>query len=220
MPVPPQDHRWKAASARTWKVDRADVKRKLRELNDPVRSAESKRMFGGYSKFRLEMIPISRINVKPMWHPGRPEPLRKRMQVGLPIDPVRLSLDETGRYDIGDGIHRTNVAIEMGYSHVPAIVSEWVETPDEVVAPESQKSQLALGSWVHLHEPFDRREYGWVDEHLGTRPDRGVKRWMYGIALVKPGDTYPHFADFRDTELEPCSPPPWGEIVRRDCLKP
>lgn len=201
------------AAAKTWKIDRAAVNRKLKLLNDPDAQKDSMATLGGYTKVRYELVPIAKINLPPVWHPVRPGPLRERMEKDLPIDPVRLS-ESGGRFSITDGIHRTNVAKEFGFTHVPAFIDEWVDTPDALQQAEPQKPQLELGAWVKLPKPDGGRQFGWVDEQLGFRADRGVKRWFYSIALVKPGDDFPDFVDLRDTEFEPTSPPSWGPEIQ------
>lgn len=215
MPVSTEDPRWKAAS-RTWKVDRAAIARKLRALNDPEVAARSRAMQGGYDKYRYEVVPISEINVPAAWHPGRPGPLRERMVEGKPIDPIRLSRSG-GRYEIGDGIHRTNVARDLGYTHVPAFVYEWVDTPNELEKPPAEKPRLPLGAWVKIPKPEGGRFYGWVEERLGARNDRGARRWQYSIALVKDGDDWPDFMDLWDVEFVPTDPPAWGEATKARC---
>ncbi len=219
MPIPSHDPRWKTGAKRTWTYDRAEVNRRLRSLNDPKESALERAHHGGYLKYRLEIVPISKINVPAMWHQNRPGPIRERMSKNLPLDPVRLSVDGH-RYNIEDGIHRTNVAIEFGFTHVPAIISEWIETPADFVPPVPEKPRLDLNSWVRLHTPDGGREYGWISERLGPHLDRGVNRWLYNIALVRPGDDWPDFVDLKDIAFEPVSPPPWGEALRTTIKNP
>lgn len=194
----------------TWKIDRAAITRKLKQWNNIEARKASMTSQGGYEDFKLVIVPISKINVPPMWKEAGP--VRDKMREGTPIDPVRLSLDSE-KYAIKDGIHRTNVAKEMGFTHVPAIVATWIETP-EAKAPVPEKPQLQVGDWIKLHKPENGRVYGWVDAPMDPREDRGVKRWEYGVALVREGDTWPDFVDLKDTEFEPTSPPLWGPSVR------
>jgi hypothetical protein len=138
--------RYAARKAKHWRVDKAKVSRWLKDHNDAEAQHESARLQGGYMLYRFELVPVSAIEVPSMWHPGRPEPLRERMRAGLPIDPIRLGDRVGGKYQIGDGIHRTNVAIEMGFTLIPAILEEWVETPELLEATEPEKPLLPVGT--------------------------------------------------------------------------
>jgi len=100
---------------------------KLRRLNDRDAQQKSKETFGGYEQFRIEIVPIRDINV--------PKVARslEGLQDDKPRDPISLSRKGSGKWEISDGIHRTNVSIEMGYTHIPAFVAEWIRTPDEFI---------------------------------------------------------------------------------------
>lgn len=202
------------ATAQTWKLDRAAIQTRLKRLNDPEAAADSRAIHGGFHQYRFELVPIDRINLPPAWHPTRSAPIEERIRAKKVLDPVRLS-PQGGRYDIDDGIHRTNVAKALGLTHVPAIISTWVETPQDRVAPPPERPRLAIGDWVRMNAPEAGRTLGWVEERLGFRMERGVKRWLYNIALVRPGDDWPEFVDAIDTELEPVPTPSWGEDVRK-----
>jgi hypothetical protein len=206
------------AAGQHFKVDRAAVKRWLAAHNDKDVQEESSRDLGGYQEFRFEIVPIAKINVPPMWNAGRPGPLRTRMQQGLALDPIRLH-ESGGRYEIDDGIHRTNVSKEFGYTHMPAILERWVETPELRTQDPPEKPQLALGDWVKLHKPEGGLVFGYVAEKLGARIWKDVKRWMYGIALVDERSTWPDFVDLKDTEFEPVKPPVWGASVQKRVQK-
>ncbi len=92
----------------------------------PAERLESIKNYGGYHTASLRLVPIAEIDVPPVWNPHRVGPLREAMAEDKPLPPIRLSPDGK-RYGIGDGIHRTNVSIEKGYTHVPAIVVTWVK---------------------------------------------------------------------------------------------
>jgi len=186
--------------------------RKLKGLNHPGGREDSMREDGGYSVYKIKVVPIKDVKVPKVWKPGRLPKLLERMRKDQPIDPIRA--DKTGsKWEISDGIHRTNASIEMGYTHIPILYSEWVETPEAFVPEPPEKPQLRLGEWVKLKEPVAGREYGWVVEKLGPRKFRQVKRHWYNVALVKPGDEKQRWTediDLADTDFEPVRPPPWG----------
>ena len=180
------------------------------------------RRFGGYSVHKLVLVPIADIDVPPIWKPVRAASVREAMDADRPLPPVRLGrLEGSSRWQIGDGIHRTNVSIERGFSHVPALVEEWVETPEARVPEEPEKPQLRVGAWVKLRAKAARaygngRVYGWIWEQLGGRGLYGTKRWFYNVALVKRGDTWPNAYDLGDTEFDPVPAPPWAVKTKRE----
>jgi hypothetical protein len=76
------------------------------------------------------MVPISDIEVKEVWQDSKVPPLLERMQQGLAVDPVRLgeNVTKSSKWSIIDGIHRIAASKMMGYTEVPAIVAEWIES--------------------------------------------------------------------------------------------
>ena len=190
-------------------------KRRLKGLNDPASNEDQMRTLGGYSKWHIEIVPIKDIRVPKVWRPDRFEKAKALMEKGVALDPIDAS-KEGGKWEISDGIHRTNASLALGYTHVPVLVSEWIETPDKLVPEPPEKARLALGDWVEMNKPYDGRSYGWVDEVLGPRTYRGVKRYWYNIALVRKGDDWPHQADFSDTEFEPARAPSWGPAIQKE----
>lgn len=195
-------------------IDRAEINRKLRALNTAKARKDSSQYHGGYHEARFELVPISQIDVPSVWKPSRADSVRERIQEGKPLDPVRLDREDGGKWGISDGIHRTNVSIELGFTHVPAIVSVWVPTPEALVREEPEKKQLDVGDWVKLKKPDEGRRYGWVVERLSFRWARDVKRWVYSIAVVDKTTTWPDHLDLLDTMFEPTKPPSWGPAVK------
>jgi hypothetical protein len=199
------------AKAKSYKLDRAKANEVLRRTNDPSGREESKKLLGGYEVAKLMLVPLTDINIPEAWHPARLKAVLEALDAGKALPPIRLDRTSQGaKWEISDGIHRTNGSKLRGFTHVPAIVYEWVETPGEKEEAEPEKPKLPLGAWVKLHKPDSGRSFGWVAEHVGARVDRGVRRWVYNLALVKPGDTWSDFVDLLDTEFEPVSPPSWG----------
>lgn len=198
--------RVRSAVLKHYKVDR----RILETLNDPEGWQESSKYDGGYFKYTIKSIPISKVIVPKVWNHGRFDKAKALIEKGTPLDPVRLT-ERGGKFEIADGIHRTNASIALGYSHIPGLIATWIETPDLVEHEEPEKPTLPKGTWVRLRKPFDGRDVGWVNEYLGPRERRGVVRHYYGVALMREGDTYPDHADFGDHELDPADPPAWAK---------
>jgi len=202
------------AARSSYRVDRMRVRRALR-INHPDAIEDSKKYHGGYSVARFEHVPISKIKLPPIWKPSRAVRIRKAIKEGKALPPIHLGPN----YEISDGIHRTNVSKEFGFTHVPAIITEWVETPDEIELPEPEKPRLDVGDWVKTREKWDGREYGWIEEQLLYAFDRRVKRWKYAVALVKRGDDWPDILDLRDSEFDPARVPSWVKKHRQDWIK-
>lgn len=184
--------------------------RRLADLNDRAGRRESMKEDGGYYKYSIKLIPVADIDVPPVWNPGRFDQALKHMKNGDKLDPIRARLDEKdGKWKINDGIHRANASIEMGYSHVPVFVEEWVDTPDKYVKPEPEKPQLAVGDWVKFKKPqFGGFRYAQVEELLPPWVHKGVKRWRYGLKLVS--KTGSDSGDFQDGDFDPVIPPRWA----------
>ncbi len=210
------------AARKHYRLDRALITRTLRNLNDPESRLESKQVHGGYSDYSLAILPLRDVVVPPVWHPRREDAIRKAIQTGKALPPIRASREGAGKWEISDDIHRSNVSKQMGFTHIPAIVSVWVETPDEEIPEALEKPQLQIGDWVRLHKPEQssgkKFEFGYIDELLGFRIYRGVRRYRYGVALVTSESDWPDVYDLSDTDFEPVRPPSWGPEVRRNML--
>ncbi len=208
--------RYRAANATHYRYDAAKVEHILQRKNDPALREESKLHDGGYFEYTFELVPTTNIHIQPVWHPQREQALLKALEDGLSLPPILLAAPEhgDGKYAIDDGIHRLNVSIQRGYTHVPALIFRWVATPEAKAPVIPEKPQLADGAWVKLHkawhEPSGTYEYGYVAERLGPLHEQGVRRWRYQIALVVPKSTYPEYIDVRDTDFEPAHAPAWG----------
>ena len=187
---------------------------KLKQYNNPEVREESMRVDGGYSEWRIEIVPIKDIRIPKVWHPGRFEKAKKLLESGRAIDPIRAVEEGGSKWEIEDGIHRTNASIALGFTHMPVFASKWVETPEALVPESPEKRELPLGAWVQMNEPYEDHSYAWIWEQLGPRKYRGVKRYWYNLALVSPGVDWPDQGDFSDTEFEPTRPPPWGAKVK------
>lgn len=182
--------------------------------SNPEIRKESMQQDGGYTVWRIEIVPIKDIRVPPVWNQGRYDEALKYLQSGKPIDPIRAS-KEGSKWKISDGIHRTNVSRDLGWTHMPVLTSTWVETPEALIPEEPEKPKLPVGRWVKLREPYSGLQYGWIYEQLGPSFTRGVRRWRYGLALLRAGEDWPNMVDFSDTEFDEAIPPPWGPKARQ-----
>ena len=68
-------------------------------------------------------VPIEQINLPAPWAPPRLKDNLEKIASTGSMPPVFLSYNEkTRKYDVADGIHRTNAAKQLGYIAVPAVV--------------------------------------------------------------------------------------------------
>lgn len=203
-----------------YRYDGAAVATLLKRLNDKKAQRESRQELGGYHQAKFKLVPIKDIVVPPVWHPDRIRKVQEAMDKDVALPPIQLTKGSSGKLEITDGIHRTNASQERGLTLVPAIVSEWIPTPQDKIPTPAQKPQLPLGAWVKLHKAEKDQgqsfSYGYIDERLSTRNlDEGIKRYYYSVALVHKTSAWPSFMDLPDTTFEPVAPPPWGESVKQ-----
>ena len=203
-------------AAKSYRVDRSAVRKELRAYNDPSVIEDSKRNLGGYTVAEYKLVPIRQINVPKKWHTTRGDRVQEAIDEGKALPPVELSL-EGSRYEISDGIHRTNMSLENGFTHVPAIISSWVETPEAFDRLEDSEKR-EVGRWVQLHEPIHGRTVGWIEEYLTAKVVREGRRHVYSIALVKRGDTWPDYVDLMDTEFTAgrVRAPSWAQRLKEE----
>lgn len=83
---------------------------------------------GEWTYHTLESVPISSIQVPPVWNEKRIASVTKAIESNTPMPPVQLSEDPVSKkLKVSDGIHRTNASIQAGFTDVPAIVNR-IET--------------------------------------------------------------------------------------------
>jgi hypothetical protein len=178
-------------------------------FNDKKSIEESKKLYGGYTVYKFNLIPLKDIIIPKVWNPGRLESVNKAIQENKNLPPIRLSINhKKSKWEIEDGIHRANASKNAGFTHIPAICSEWIETPDEIVPPEPQKDKLNPGDWVKLREAFDGKIYGQIKEFIGQSLVGKIKRYIYAITLVDENGIKESFpADFSDKEFDKIDKP-------------
>lgn len=186
---------------RHYRVDMSDVRR--RTHRDAEREREEAEDMGFYTYNVFEIIPLSSIVHTDVWRLERYERVTEAIRKNIALPAIQV--DKQGpRFTIGDGIHRYNASRDAGMTHIPAIYAVVVEAPELYKQPEQEKPALTAGAWVKLRDP---RKLGatspWarVDEVLGDRVVKGVKRHLY--ALVGIVDEEPEFiGDILDSEFE------------------
>lgn len=190
----------------TYKLDRADAQRWTQR--DKESDARSAREYGFYGYHVLKVLPLRDIHSEAVWNTGRIESIREAIREGKALPAIQVSQHKDGKYHISDGIHRYNASLEAGFTHVPAIVSVMVDTPEMKEAPEPEKPKLQVGDWVILREPV-RGESEWarVEEVLPSKTWQGVRRHFYGLVGVRHGEG-DFIGDHRDDQFDPAPSPP------------
>lgn len=109
------------------------VKFTLSEIRAIVRSAlVERRHFDVDEKHmsnpKFVWMPIHKITQNTeVWSDDKLNAVRADVHKSNKISPLRLVRDENGNIHVGDGIHRLNVAKELGHTHVPAIWDDYYE---------------------------------------------------------------------------------------------
>jgi len=122
---------YKTAQVSHYKYDDLAVKRFLEMFNgDDDALQEEYNQYGGWGLYYFDIIPISVIEDKPIWSKEKYDVVLQKMKDGVTLDPIRIAhRDGGGKFVIIDGIHRIAASKELGYTHVPALVNDWVKTP-------------------------------------------------------------------------------------------
>lgn len=73
-------------------------------------------------------MPINKVTKNTeVWSVDKLDSVRRSVAASNVILPLRLVRDEEGNIHVNDGIHRLNVAKEMGHTHVTAIWDDYYE---------------------------------------------------------------------------------------------
>lgn len=183
--------------------DRGEVRRKTHR--DRATELEQAKSLGFYQYNVFKLVPIDKIIPQRIWKEIKAEKVRAKVDKGVPLKPIQLA-EQGGRYGIEDGIHRYNVSKERGFTHVPAFLTVTVDAPELYEQPESEKRQLPVGTYVKLRKPIDGFTWAVVDEVLGPRLWKGVKRQVYGLigGNAKGSD---FIGDIMDDKFDVATPP-------------
>jgi hypothetical protein len=97
---------------------------------------------------KFELVPIVGVRAPGIWNEARAVQLREAMRARTPLPPVRLHLKRNGEWVISDGIHRINVSVEFGYTHVPAMVSRDPKIgADRVLVYSHREPRRTVTTW-------------------------------------------------------------------------
>lgn len=190
-----------------YRVNMSDVKRWT--ARDPEGEREEAAEYGFYSYNVFEVVPIKDIVHNDVWRPERYDRITEGIRKGDALPPIRVDKKGT-RYEIADGIHRYNASRDAGMTHIPVIYSVVVEAPELFRVPESEKPVLEVGAWVKLYDPAKfQADAPWakVDEVLGSRMHKGVRRHRYGLVGIENGEAN-FLGDVEDTEFDVAKRPP------------
>jgi hypothetical protein len=89
----------------------------------------------------FEYIPVSKVDFD-LWNKDRYAFYMEAFKKNKAAKPIQVSLLENGRYSLVDGNHRTAASRDMGYSHVPAIVSKKVMGKPSPTPPANLKETI------------------------------------------------------------------------------
>jgi hypothetical protein len=107
-----------------YKYQLTQYDKSLLKKQDPAEAYLSWRDYGYWTRDKLEIFPLDRVELEKPWSSGKSERVRRDIESGIPLSPIRLHQNpDGGHFQISDGIHRANVSIEFGFTHIPAIVS-------------------------------------------------------------------------------------------------
>lgn len=159
-------------------------------------------------------VEISRIHFDPALQPrvrwpdkGHLEALKERRKAGKPLPPVKLFLIRgDDRLYLADGWHTTRAEIDIGGSHISAVVTDAGGDPDggweRVLAcavganaehglNRTNEDKRRAVRMVLAHKPWARRSSKWIAEMVGVSPKFVIdyRRLLEGRGEVEPCPT-------------------------------
>jgi len=111
----------------------------------------------------FSMVPLKDIDFE-KWNQGRYDSALKAIKEEIPLPPVQLYFnEETRRYTVTDGNHRIAASIDMGMTHIPAIVSKKFNHP---IHAKPSTSALKYGKLAEeaLYFKTNLQSYFWQNE--------------------------------------------------------
>lgn len=110
------------------------MKLSVREVRSIVRSALTEMKHFEVDPKHIDhpqfvWMPIDKITKNTdVWSDEKLDAVRNQTAKSNVIQPLRLTRDEQGHIHVDDGIHRLNVAKELGHTHVPALWTDYFES--------------------------------------------------------------------------------------------
>lgn len=178
-----------------YKVDEAKVRGRTRR--DPEAEEQEAREHGFYVYNEYRVVPLKKIKPLRVWKQERIDRIQQAIEKGIPLPPVELTEDKSGRYTITDGIHRFNASKEAGFTHIPAIVPVYVEFEGESPEVEETKPEYPPKTWVRFHHPVQGFKDGYIIELVGKGPDAN----RYSIVAGNDTDA-DYIGDYQDTDFD------------------
>lgn len=100
------------------------------KLHNMLKVVHAENYKPGKSGYLLRQVPLRLINIKPVRVPERYAWNMKLTRERGTMPPIYLSWNKTARlFDIADGVHRANVAKDLGYQYIPA----WLPDDDPMI---------------------------------------------------------------------------------------
>lgn len=140
-------------------VDQGKLAQTLKR--DPKRELESAKNRGFYTYQELLILPLKDIQPERIWRPDRLLRVEEAILKGRALPPITVS-ENRGSFTIEDGIHRYNASLDAGFTHIPALITRLVETPELKELTPAYK----VGQYVQFKE---RQEGRWQIGYLAEK---------------------------------------------------
>jgi len=138
-----------------------------RSRRDKKREQEQARQRGFYGYQEFDIVPLRDIKPEKVWDERKLNAVLRDIEQGKPLAPIELS-PVGNRLEITDGIHRYNASKNLGFTHIPALISHYVEAPE--LKEELQPNTFKVGDFVEFTEPIEGFRHGYLLEALGGLP--------------------------------------------------
>jgi hypothetical protein len=138
----------------------------------------------------LEYIPIDQIDIPEVWNQHRYDNNKQWLEKTGKFPPIRAWFDDEKKmYGIGDGIHRVNVAKDLGYTHIPALVGRKRTTKPPFNPVEMEKMKYVLNNVANESDKFFPNGVCFASERYNI-DENSIKAIMDVIDLEKEKDVF------------------------------